>query len=99
MKSVALEETTLTVKELAALARKQPIILTRGGKPVVAVKDLSGADWESVSLANNARFIELIEESRRSYRREGGIPLAEVRRQFGLKPLPRDQVSRSKKRR
>jgi hypothetical protein len=98
MKTVALEETTLTAKELAALARKQPVILTRGGKPVVAVKDLSGSDWESVSLANNPRFIELIEESRRSYRREGGTPLAEVRKQLGLKPLPRKKTKRTAKR-
>ena len=57
MKSAALEETTLTAKELAALARRQPIILTRGGKPVVAVKDLSGSDWESVSLVNDRNSI------------------------------------------
>src|SRR5947208_16414791 len=99
MKTVALEETTLTAEELAALARKQPVILTRGGKPVVAVKDLSGSDWESVSLANNARFIELIEESRRSYRREGGTPVAQVRKRLGLQPLRQKKAARGNKRR
>jgi hypothetical protein len=98
MKSVALEETNLTAEELVALARKQPVILTRGGKPVVAVKDLTGSDWESVALANSPRFIALIEESRRSYRREGGIPLAEVRKQLGLKPAARTRAIRAKKR-
>ena len=29
------------------------VILTRKGKPLAAVNDLSDADWESVSLANN----------------------------------------------
>jgi hypothetical protein len=98
MKTLALEETTLTAEQLAALARKQPIILTRRGKPVVAVKDVSGSDWESVSLANSTKFIELIDASRRSYLREGGIPLAEVRRQLGLKPLRRKKARRAKKR-
>jgi hypothetical protein len=53
MKTVAVEETTLTAKELAVLARKEIVVLTRKSNPLVAVKDLSGADWESISLANN----------------------------------------------
>ena len=85
MKTIAVEETTLTAKELAALARKEIVVLTRKGNPLVAVKDLSGADWESISLANNPKFIALIEASRRSYRERGGIPLDEIR-QLGLKP-------------
>src|SRR5947208_17166536 len=99
MKTVALEQTTLTAEELVALAREQPVILTRRGKPVVAVKDLSGSDWESVSLANNPRFIELIQESRRSYRREGGTSLAEVRKRLGLKPVRKTKAARGNKRR
>jgi len=85
MKTVAVEEATLTAKELAAMARKEVVVLTRRGNPLVAVKDLSGADWESVSLANNPKFIALIEASRRSYRQRGGIALDEIRRQLGLK--------------
>jgi hypothetical protein len=85
MKTVAVEETTLTAKELAVLARKEIVVLTRKGNPLVAVKDLSGADWESISLANNPKFIALIEASRRSYRERGGITLEEVRHQLGLK--------------
>lgn len=88
MKAIALEDNALTVMQLAEMARKQPVILTRKGKPVVAVKDLSGADWESLSLANNPRFIELIEESRRSYREEGGVGLEEARKRLGLKSKP-----------
>jgi len=40
---------------------------------VVAVRDLSGSDWESVSLASNPKFMALIEESRRSYRDSGSV--------------------------
>ena len=54
---------------------------------MVAVKALAGADWESLSLANNPRFIELIEESRRSYREESSIPLEALRAELGLKKL------------
>ncbi len=88
MKAIALEDISITVAELAKMAGKHAVILTRGGKPVASVKGLDGLDWESVALANNPRFVALIEESRRSYREEGGTSLAEVRQQLGLKPKP-----------
>jgi hypothetical protein len=97
MKRVELEETNLTVPDLAKLAKKGPVILTRKGKPLAAVKDLSGSDWESISLANNPRFLALIEESRRSYREQGGIGLDELRRELNLKPKRRRHKSRKQK--
>ncbi len=86
MKTVPVEDTVLTADELARMAKKEPVILTRNGRPLVAVKDLSGADWETVSLANNPKFIAIIEASRRSYREKGGIPLDQIREELGLKP-------------
>jgi hypothetical protein len=88
MKLVSVEETDLNLTALAELAKDGPVILTRNGKPLAAVKDLSGSDWESVSLANNARFLALIEESRQSYREEGGIRLDDLRKELGLKGKP-----------
>ena len=94
MKTVAVEETTLTARELATMARREIVVLTRKGNPLAAVKDLSGTDWESVSLANNPRFIALIEASRRSYRRSGGITVDEIRQQLRLKPKRKMAASR-----
>jgi hypothetical protein len=85
MKVIPLEKTALTLPEAAELAKGDTIILTRGGQPLAAIQDLSGSDWESVSLANNPRFRALIEESRRSYREEGGITLESLRSELGLK--------------
>jgi hypothetical protein len=90
MKVVPLEGTTMTVPELVELARGEAVILTRGGQPVVSVRELSGADWESASLAHNPRFAALIEQSRRSYRDEGGIGLEQLRRELGLEPGAQD---------
>src|SRR5438132_10308183 len=95
MNTVDLEKTTLTILDLAELAKQGPVILTRDGKPLVAVKDLAGSDWESVSLANNPRFLALIAESRRSYREDGGISLDEVRRELGL-TVKRQRSGRTK---
>jgi len=84
MKVVPLEGTTLTVPELVEMAKDEAVILTRDGQPLVAVRDVSGSDWESTALAHNPRFAAIIEESRRSYRERGGIGLAELRRELDL---------------
>ena|ERR1051326_1296518 len=95
MQVLSLEETDLSLCAVAELAKQGTVILTRKGKPFAAIKDLSGFDWESVSLANNPRFLDLIEESRRSYREHGGISLEELRQDLGLKP-PRRPAKRKK---
>jgi hypothetical protein len=85
VKLVPVEREDLTLPDLAEMAKDGPVILTRKGRPVVAVKDLAGQDWECVSLANNPRFVAIIEASRRSYRRSGGISIDRVRSELGLK--------------
>src|SRR5262249_26713622 len=84
LRVLPLEETTLTVRELAELVKEGPVILTRNGQPWMTVKDVSGSDWESISLASNPRFVALIEESRRSYRDKGGIRPDAFRQDLGL---------------
>ena len=92
MKTVAMEDTALTAKDLAAMAKKEPVILTRKGNPLVAIKNVSGSDWEAVSLANNPKFIALVEASRRAYRERGGIGLSDLRRELGLRKKLRTAV-------
>jgi hypothetical protein len=89
MKLVAVEKTDLTLPQVAKMAREGPVILTRNGKPIVAVKDISHSDWESLSLANNPRFRTLIEESRRAFQNEGGTRIEDFRRELGLREKPR----------
>lgn len=84
MKVVPLEGTTLTVPELVELARDEPVILTRDGRPLVAVRDVSDPDRDSASLAQNPRFRAIIERSRQSYHEHGGIGLDQLRRELGL---------------
>ena len=96
MKLVALEKTDLTLPDAAELARGGTVILTRDGKPLAVIKDLSGSDWESVALASNPQFRALIEESRRSHREQGGISLQHLRNDLGLK-APRQPTKRKRK--
>ena len=96
MKVVPVEESTLTVPELTEMVKDGPVILTRNGQPLLSVKDVSGSDWESVSLASNPRFMALIEESRRSHREKGGIGLDEIRQELGIKKVARRRSSTKK---
>ena len=89
MKVLKLETTDLSLPEMAKLAKDGPIIFTRKGKPVLAVRDLSKSDWESLALAENPRFQALIEESRRSYQEHGGIHSEQLRKELNLKPFQR----------
>lgn len=85
MKSVKLSDVTGSLSEYARKGLEETVVVTRQGKPVVAVMPLTKFDdWESVSLATSARFMEIIERSRASARDRGCIPLAEVRRKHGL---------------
>ncbi|MFI5457640.1 MAG: hypothetical protein ACHRXM_19530 [Isosphaerales bacterium] len=93
MKVVSLEETTLTLPELTELAKDGPVILTRNGQPLLSVKDVSGSDWESVSLASIPRFMAIIEESRRSHRERGGVALDDIRQELGIKKIARRRSS------
>ncbi len=87
MKSVKLTEVTGSLSEYARKGLREPVVVTKHGKPVVAVMPLTEYDdWESVSLSTDPKFMEIIERSRASARTEGTLSLEEVRRKYGLKP-------------
>jgi antitoxin (DNA-binding transcriptional repressor) of toxin-antitoxin stability system len=53
-------------------ARREPFVLTVGGRPVAALVPLKNADIETATLSTDPRFLALIERSRsRQRRREG----------------------------
>jgi antitoxin (DNA-binding transcriptional repressor) of toxin-antitoxin stability system len=83
MKAVEITETTLT--DYGRRPRKDTWVLTRRGKPVAAVVPISsGVDLESFGLSHNPRFIEIVNRSWASYKKRGGVSIAEMRRRHGL---------------
>jgi prevent-host-death family protein len=96
MKSVKLSDVTGSLSDYAREGLREPVVVTRQGRPVVAVMPLTRFDdWESVSLATNPKFMEIIERSRASARERGTLTLAEVRKRLGLKPrAPRRRKKR-----
>lgn len=92
MKSIAVERATMKPRELAACPTSEPVVLTKAGHAVCAVVEIDDLDLEAWSLGRDPRFIELLERSRERLRKEGGIPIAEVRRRLlgnGKRPTGR----------
>lgn len=85
MKHIAVEKTELTVQQLVRLAEAEPVVLTRAGVPVVGMLSMTESDREIWALGSNREFLALIEQARARGRREGGVPLAEARRQLSTR--------------
>ena len=78
-------EVTGSLSDYARKGLREPVVVTKRGKPVVAVMPLTRYDdRESVSLATNPEFMAIIERSRASARTKGTLSLEEVRRKYGL---------------
>jgi len=83
MKTVEFAKATLPLSDYTKKVKKEPVIITKEGKPVAALVSITNADIETVSLSNNPKFIALIERSRSRQKSEGGISTEEMRRRLG----------------
>ncbi len=84
MKTLELMQATASLADYARELKKEPVILTLGGKPYAALVSIQNTDWETVSLSSNPQFVGLIERSRARQKAEGSISSAEMRRRLGL---------------
>jgi hypothetical protein len=83
MKTIDVADATGTLSEYAAKGLREAVVVTRRGKPLLAVTPIRSGDWESIALASNPRFQAIIERSRKS--RKPGLSTEEVRRRLGLR--------------
>ena len=82
MKTVEISKATLPLSDYTKGIKKEPVIITKEGRPVAALVSIPNADIEMVSLSNNPRFVALIERSRARQKSEGGISSEEMRRRL-----------------
>lgn len=88
MMRVELADATDSLSEYTRKARKEPVVVTRHGKPVAMLHSLTEDEWEDFVVSTDARFIAMIERSRARYKPGTGIPLDEIMRKYGVKPKP-----------
>ena len=82
MKTLEMTKATAPLAEYAENITKEPVILTKHGKPVSALVSLEDVDTETVKLSSNPKFMALIERSRAQRKSKGGISSAEMRKRF-----------------
>jgi prevent-host-death family protein len=84
MKTLDVAKATAPLAEYAREVRKQPVVVTRRGRPIAALMPIENADRETVTLSTSPQFLALIERSRRRHKAEGGISSEEMRRRLGV---------------
>ena len=102
MTTLEIQEATASLAEYVRDVVKEPLIVSRKGRPVAALVSIENADWETVSLSTNPWFLALIQRSRKRQEREGGISSEEMRSRLGLPskgPTPRSSRRPQKRRR
>lgn len=83
MKTIDVADANTPLAEYARKRLREAVIVTRRGRPVLAVTPIKG-DWESVAIANNPEFLAIIRRSRASLAAGKGVSLDELRRRLGL---------------
>jgi len=99
MKTVEMTKATAPLADYAREVDKEPLIVTKRGRPVAALMPIENADDETVSLSTNRRFLALIERSRQRHDTEGGISTEEMRRRLRVplrKTKPKSRRPRSR---
>lgn len=82
MKTIDVADATDTLSAYAKKGLKEALVVTRRGKPLLALTPIKG-DWESIAVDTNPRFLSIIERSRKSHK--PGLSTEEMRRRLGFK--------------
>lgn len=85
MKTLKLSDITGSLSDIARKGLREPVLVTKRGKPVIALVPLAKYDdWESVSLSTNPKFLAIIERSAAAHKPGTGISTEEMRRRLKL---------------
>jgi prevent-host-death family protein len=93
VKTVDMAEATEALSTYARKVRREPLVVTRRGKPVLALMPLSDADRESLAVSTNPKFIAIMERSRARCKPGQGISTEEMRRRLALRRKAERKIS------
>ena len=83
MKTIDVADATDTLSDYAKKGLREALVVTRRGKPLLALTPIKQDDWESIAIASNPEFLAIIERSRKSQKPR--VSTEEMRRRLGLK--------------
>jgi hypothetical protein len=84
MKVIELGKKHSSLPALLRLLKKQPLVLTKNGKPLAALLDVARDDLETLSLRTNSKFRDYLRRCRARHQTEGGTALETLRVKYGL---------------
>jgi prevent-host-death family protein len=84
MKIVPLNEVKNRFSTYLELSKQEDIVVTKNGRPAAILHAVTDEDLEDYLFESDPRFIARIEALRREFQRDGGTPLANVRKELGL---------------
>ena len=87
MKIVPLNEVKNRFSTYLELSKCEDIVVTKNGRPAAILHAVNDEDIEDYLFESDPRFIARIEALRREFHRQGGTPLATVRKQLRV-PRP-----------
>ncbi len=97
MKIVPLNEVKNRFSTYVELSKREDIVVTKNGRPVAILHAVSDDDLEDYLFESDPRFIARIEALRRGFRRRGGTPLADVRRELRAPASRRGPLARRRR--
>ena len=83
IREIDVADATETLSDYAKKGLKEALVVTRRGKPLLALTPINDDEWESLALANSPGFLAIIERSRRSLK--PGLSTQDMRRRLSLK--------------
>ena len=91
MKIVPLNEVRNRFSTYLELSKREDIVVTKNGRPAAILHAVTDEDVEDYLFESDPRFIARIEALRRQFQRQGGTPLATVRKQLRVPASRREQ--------
>jgi len=82
MKTLAISKATKSLSEYTKKLKDELLILTSNGRPVAAIVSLTNVDLESLSLCTNPDFMEIIEISRKEFKKGKKLSLSEMQKEI-----------------
>ena len=81
MKTIRIEEFSAAFGDLVSAALEEKVLVTRQGKPLVVVTDVSRLDEEEIGYVTSPAFWRMIEERRR----EPTVPLEVIEARLAVR--------------
>ena len=91
MKIVPLNEVKNRFSTYLELSKREVIVVTKNGRPAAILHAVNNEDIEDYLFESDPRFITRIEALRREFQRQGGTPLATVKKQLRVPASRRGQ--------